>query len=112
MKRLKVWLIFNKDVPEKEWEAKYLSELHSQSNTYGLIVSGLLALLFLPLIFGLSTAECEIQMKGNYTGFIDVNTTSVFQFTTKVFDQFNVSNLNGEVKIRGSCLALSVFLNR
>ena len=109
MKKERHWLIFSKDKPENEWEAKYLAEENKTYIWSTTVILGLLVLIVSIAILAINIHPCQAEFEGSVSGIFDFNTNN---FPESTVNEFVINNGEGKIKVSGSCTAIAMFTNR
>lgn len=108
MKKGKWFGLIEIDVPENEWEAKYLRNTTKDLLAY--FFGAMLILLF--TLFGViyfASQSCELQLSGKFNGNLELNTENLND--QNMLKQIKISELKGEAKILGPCYILPAIFN-
>ena len=109
MKKERHYLIFSKDKPENEWEAKYLTK-QNQTNTWSTVaISGLLVLMVSIAILTINIHPCQAEFEGSVSGIFDFNTNN---FPDSTVNELVINNGEGKIKVSGTCTAITMLANR
>ncbi len=109
MKIERHWLIFKRQVPENDWEAKYLAKQYETSNWSTAVLMGIFALCLAIMVLSINLHPCEAEFEGSVSGIFDFNTK---QFPESAVNEFVINNGEGKIKVSGSCSAVALFSAR
>ena len=106
LKKERHWLIFKRQIPENEWEAKYLAQQDKTYTWATAVIFGLIVLIVSIAILAINIHPCEAEFEGSVSGVFDINTSN---FPPEAFEEFKITNTEGKIRVSGSCSAVALF---
>ncbi len=102
MKKEKYWKYFKKEVPEYEWEAKYLvANNNLMINLFG-IMFFVVAFSLISLVIVTIISSCEVEIDGTIEGNFEFNTQNIEEIK-----DLQVQSIDGTIKVKGPCSMLN-----
>ena len=109
MRKERHWLIFRKDEPENEWEAKYIVQQNKTDSWASIALVGLLILFLSIALVSINLHPCEAEFEGSLSGVLDLNENII---PNSPLNKLVLTKSEGKFKASGSCIAVSMFSMR